>query len=85
MGELINFLPLKRAGVEGLFEAGGLFERGRLTCNRGFTACALYLFYCSFRMLKLIHQALTQRYASNFFPRNLYIEITVVENKNFEC
>ena len=32
-------------------------------------------------MLKLIHQALTQRCASNFFFRNLNIEITVVENK----
>ena len=48
-------------------EAGGLFEMGRLTCNRGFTVCTLYSFYCSFRMLKLIHQVLTQRYASNFF------------------
>ena len=35
-------------------------------------------------MLKLIHQALTQKYASNFFFRNLNIEITVVENK-IEC
>ena len=35
-------------------------------------------------MLKLIHQVLTQRYASNFFSLNLNIEITAVENKNIE-
>ena len=44
----------------------------------------IVFFFCFFRMLKLIHQALTQRYASNFFFCNLNIEITVVENKNIE-